>query len=362
MATGVEKTNHSSVSETDNGENDDNDWLDCEHELGKESVNAKKAEGGKKKMVQLSFVPNKRPAKKRKKRFSSGNDQGDLADIHRELKHISDLMQDLVKKSEMKALVKSTVREVVSEMKPQIKKELEAEIRNNMKVTLQKEVQKEVESVEKERKKDMNLINDRFDGVDLDLIGVRQDINKQVNELHDMKKKLGSALQSANDALKLANQNQQYSQKNNIKILNWKEEKNESSETLLDEFISVMADAEVELDKADILAIHRVPGRKVGRGIPKPVVVKFLRTDVRLTVIKKRQEVMDTFTMIDHITERNIELLTKLRDNADIDSAWYYNCNIYAIDVIGERHKFYVGDNNDKKLQAIHADVLRADR
>ena len=124
-------------------------------------------------MVQLSFVPNKRPTKKRKKRFSSGNDQGDLADIHRELKHISDLMQDLVKKSEMKALVKSTVREVVSEMKPQIKKELEAEIRNNMKVTLQKEVQKEVESVEKERKKDMNLINDRFDGVDHDLIGVR---------------------------------------------------------------------------------------------------------------------------------------------------------------------------------------------
>ena len=177
-----------------------------------------------------------------------------------------------------------------------------------------------------------------------------------------MKKKLGYTLQSANDALKLANQNQQYSQKNNIKILNWKEEKNESSETLLDEFISVMVDAEVELDKADILAIHRVPGRKVGRGIPKPVVVKFLGTDVRLTVIEKRQEVMDTFTMIDHIIERNIELLTKLRDNADIDSAWYYNCNIYAIDVIGERHKFYVGDNNDKKLQAIHANVLRAER
>ena len=171
-----------------------------------------------------------------------------------------------------------------------------------------------------------------------------------------VQEKLKSALDTANAAMSLANHNQQYSQKNNIKILNWKEPKrSESSKELKDKFIKVMAEAGVTVTKDDILAMHRVPSQKSG---PRPVIMKFLRSEKRQEVIVKRQEVMESFVMIDHVTTRNLDLINRLRDCEGIDSAWYFNCNIYALDAIGHKHKFDIGnDNVEEKLKDIQANV-----
>ena len=94
-----------------------------------------------------------------------------------------------------------------------------------------------------------------------------------------------------------------------------------------------MVEAGVTVTKDDILAMHRVPSQKSD---PCPVIMKFLWSEKRQEVIVKRQEVMESFVIIDHVITRNFDLINKLRDHCEgIDSAWYFNCNIYALDATG---------------------------
>ena len=141
--------------------------------------------------------------------------------------------------------------------------------------------------------------------------------------------------------------------KKNIKILNWEEKRAEKSETLKEELIKIMSKEGVSIKKEEILAIHRVPSKKRG---PRPVIVKFLTSSKRQEVITKRKQVKDKLLMIDHLTTRNLDLIAKLRENECIHSAWYFNCNIYAIDVHGERYKFDIGNEAvEKKLKYIES-------
>ena len=364
MASGMTSDARRSTSDTDSGDNngdyDNDEWQDCDQEP-KSSVGTKRVSGGnKKKMVQLSLVPNKRPGKKRKKRLSSNGQNGtELSDINSELKQIHDSIKQLVKKDEMKELVRSTVKEVIEEMKPKIKQEIENQLKKEMKESIEQEiteVKDEIKRVDLETFTKVGVVDDKCEGLLMDLETMRENMSKQAKTLRDMQLALRATMENANTALKLANHNQQYSQKNNIKVLNWKEKQGETSDTLKKDFIAELKKVEVTVKDDDILAIHRVPGKKKG---PKPVIIKFLRNEKRLSVIRKRQDV-EAFLMIDHVTERNLSLINKLRENEDLHSVWYFNCNIHAIDVLGKRHKFDVGDDNSTKLEEIRAAAKRA--
>ncbi|KAK3083640.1 hypothetical protein FSP39_000662 [Pinctada imbricata] len=354
------------VSSQDNqGDNGEADWSDCDQDRTK-----KKKDGGRKKLKQLSLYPsNVSVSRKRKKRLSSnGQSDSELSEINEELKHINMRLNGLVTKDELKALVDSSVQLIVNQLKPEIRKEIKAEMKKEMRESkeiirkelqkdVQKEVKKEVKSVEQLVNEKLGKFSDRCDGIDLDIENMKENIAKQARQLNDMHETLKGAMNTAFDALKLANHNQQYSQKNNIKILNWREKNGENSETLRVDFISEMLKVGVTVSDSDILAIHRVPTKNTRS--PRPVILKLIRSDVRLNVIRKRKEVAGTFKMMDHVTERNLDLMNRLRDNDNLHSVWYYNCNIHAIDMVGDRHRFDIGDNSEK-LRRIGAAVRRA--
>ena len=86
-------------------------------------------------------------------------------------------------------------------------------------------------------------------------------------------------------ALTLANQNQQYSQKNNIKFLGWKEK---PQENLRDDLCAIMKETvNLTINPADILAIHRIPGTQ---GKTRPVIAKFNDADTKIKVIRNRSK------------------------------------------------------------------------
>jgi hypothetical protein len=108
----------------------------------------------------------------------------------------------------------------------------------------------------------------------------------------------------------------------------------------------------VVLDQRDILAIHRIPSSN--RNHPRPVIVKFLTCEIRKAVITKREKMKTCFTMVDHITNMNAQLLKRLRAEEKahvIDSAWYFNGYIFAMDKSGNRHKLDVTDDIDQKKE-----------
>lgn len=146
----------------------------------------------------------------------------------------------------------------------------------------------------------------------------------------------------------LANQNQQYSQKTNIKFLNWAEEKDEN---LRKKLCKILKEAvKMDLDPSDVLAIHRIPGD--GKG-PRPVIAKFRNTEIKIAVIKNRSndKLKKIFTMHDHLTQFNAKLLRNLNGDPRIKSAWYYNGKIFALDEQGRRHRFDILDNISEKLK-----------
>jgi phage-related minor tail protein len=60
------------------------------------------------------------------------------------------------------------------------------------------------------------------DGVNMDITNIREKFQEHLKELRSMQSQMKQCKSLTESALTLANQNQQYSQKNNIKFLGWK--------------------------------------------------------------------------------------------------------------------------------------------
>ena len=129
--------------------------------------------------------------------------------------------------------------------------------------------------------------------------------------------------------------------------MKWHEKRNEN---LRSEFCHIMKKkANLTVDPKDILAVHRIPGGTKG---VHPVIAKFISSESRNEVIKKRRAVKDTFMMYDHVTQMNANLIKDLKENEKVHSVWYFNGRVFALDNQGQRHTFDIFDNIKEKLKS----------
>ncbi|CAC5356292.1 unnamed protein product [Mytilus coruscus] len=125
-------------------------------------------------------------------------------------------------------------------------------------------------------------------------------------------------------ALSMANYNEQYSRKFNIKMVNFQ---TENDENLREYFLkTVKDDLNLKLEKRDIVAIHRL--RSYKPGVP-PVIVKVVNSEVK-TAIMRKKKLKNHVKLYDDITIKNRDLLKRLRRHKDIDVAYYYNGSVYG--------------------------------
>ena len=89
----------------------------------------------------------------------------------------------------------------------------------------------------------------------------------------------------AKQGLQTANQNEQYSRKNNVKILNIEEEGHEDETTLINTVGDLLQTQGVTIRPESIIAIHRIPSKS---GTIKPVLVKFRNNNDKTKVMKIR--------------------------------------------------------------------------
>ncbi|XP_078314714.1 uncharacterized protein LOC144619735 [Crassostrea virginica] len=298
--------------------------------------------------VRNSVVSDKLPNKK--PRTSSGEmspngaseviDTGELKIIQESLREIKDTM---VKKSDIKDIVSA----ILSELKGEIKEEIISEIKGEIKG----EIKQEFETKLEEKAKHFELQSKEIaDGLNLDLETLREKFHAQSSEFRRMSQQLKQCLFTAESALKLSNNNQQYSQKNNIKFTNWGEGK---TENLREDLIKILrTTVGLDLDPTDILEIHRIPGG-AQKG-PRPVIAKFRNSETKIKIIRKRQndQLKKHFHMHDHLTTMNGRLIYDLNKDERIDQAWYFNGKVFALDKKGKRHRFEILDNFAEKLRA----------
>ena len=231
-----------------------------------------------------------------------------------------------------------------------MKEEIISEIKNDLKVSVTAQVQTEFETKIEKQYKDFDFkTRELADGFNLDFDTLREKLHSQARDIRYLQDKLKDCQVTSQSALSLANQNQQYSQKNNIKFMNWAEKPNEN---LRNELCRILKNSvDLDLDPNDVLEIHRIPsGHQNG---PRPVIAKFRNSDSKIKVIRNRSksELKKVFLMYDHLTPLNTTLLRDLNNDARIQKAWYYNGKVFALDEKGHRYKFDITDSVSEKLK-----------
>ncbi|CAC5417024.1 unnamed protein product [Mytilus coruscus] len=122
-------------------------------------------------------------------------------------------------------------------------------------------------------------------------------------------------------------------------------------------FLSEISKLDVNIDPSEIVAAHRIPGKP---GIPRPILVKFLRMESKIALLRNRKLINEKLEVriSDDVTRLNQGLLNRLYLHEDVTSAWYFNRHIYGTDNNGERHRFDIYDNIRQKLKSKNKFVM----
>ncbi|KAH3851914.1 hypothetical protein DPMN_094401 [Dreissena polymorpha] len=165
----------------------------------------------------------------------------------------------------------------------------------------------------------------------------------------ELEAKVRKTYDTSREALKLANYNEQYSRKNNVKIMNITESPDESETSLTQTVYNILrTTADVELKQEDIIAIHRIPTKK---GAIRPIVIKLRKNNAKSSIMKK-QTPMKTkgFRLVDDVTKRNQGLISRLLLHPDIKNALFFNGSVFRQTTSDERIKFDIFDNVDNTI------------
>lgn len=126
----------------------------------------------------------------------------------------------------------------------------------------------------------------------------------------------------------MANYNKQYSRKSNIRIMDIPEVGAESEEMLTEKVCNILKSQNAEVDKQEIMAIHRIPTRK---GAVRPILVKLKNNNVKSRVMRKRKELKQAgHKLVDDVTKINAGLINRLYQHEAIESAWFFNGVVFG--------------------------------
>lgn len=240
------------------------------------------------------------------------------------------LRDDILKKDDIEKLIVTAVKDIMGQMEKKINEAC-------------KEIRSELESLKFDKQK-----------LEDELKSTKDAMKKDVKEISD---RLKEAENKTKDALRMANHNEQYSRKNNFKIMDVLEEGSESEEKLTEKVCNILKSQNVDVDKQEILAIHRIPTSK---GSVRPTLVKLKNNNVKSRVMRKRKELKQAgHKLVDDVTKLNAGLINRLYQNEAIESAWFFNGAVFAQTHRKERIKFDLYDNISDVIEEARRKVNR---
>ena len=229
-------------------------------------------------------------------------------------------MKNLMTKDDIESFIKLTVNSVLEGMEAKIKAMVEDEVKDV-----------------KEKMTDQLIeINDRLDSMVFE--------NSEIKDrLENVEKKLKKEKERTKTALGQSNYNEQFSRKNNVKIMGVEYIDNENEAILTDKVRSIIKErTEVDIKFSEIIAIHRIPSRHD----PQPILVKLKNNSVKTRLMKHRKTMKQHGNkLVDDVTKKNTELISRLLKHEKIDSAWFFNGFIYGKTIEGRRYRFDLFSN-----------------
>ena len=205
---------------------------------------------------------------------------GDIKQIKDNMDGLMQKSDEMMTKADMKTFIKGTVEEIMIEINKSIEMTIETKIKEKT-TSLKKDVEqlnKEIES----------LCNEN---------------NQLKKDLSEAEKKNNETEKIAKQALQTANQNEQYSRKNNVKILKIEEAGHEDETSLINTVGELLQRQGVTIRPESIMAIHRIPSKP---GTINPVLVKFRNNNDKTKVMKNRAAMKAAgHRLVDDVTKVN---------------------------------------------------------
>lgn len=254
--------------------------------------------------------------------------------IHHQLETLSDDMRkqgehikNLMTKNDIHDMIKSTTENVMKEMKEQIGLLVDQKVNERC-----------------------QELTDRIDSLEFEKGELKERLDEAMNKIEEIQTEALDNDKIAKEAMKLANANEQYSRKNNVKIMELPEGEEETEISLTRLVCDLLLDkANITLDPHNIDAIHRIPGKP---NKPKPLLVRFRNNNVKTTVMKARKVMKESgHRLVDDVTKMNTGLMNRLNLHEKIDSAWFFNGSVFGKTVEGKRLKFNLYDSIDSIIK-----------
>ncbi|CAC5378278.1 unnamed protein product [Mytilus coruscus] len=229
----------------------------------------------------------------------------------------------LVQQKDLKDTVTNIVKQLLSTFEKNLSEKIEAKVRETT-----------------------GKLKDQVDSLMIDNENLRERMKAKDKTIETLQEQVSDNNNRAIEAIKLGNYNEQYSIKRNIRILNYPESPNE---VLRDEFVN-MAKKELKIDikPDDVQEIHRIPGKE---GHTKPVIVKVRNTDLKIKIMRQRGGLKNDIRFHDDITQRNLELMARLKNSEQFENVWFFNCNVFAKQQNGSIIIFDLFDDIEQKLK-----------
>ena len=193
-----------------------------------------------------------------------------------DLKETKESIKQLMTKDDIETFISKTVESVLKSLETKIRKYVD-------------------EKVEEKVKERVTELNDRLDHVTYENGEIKDRLDKVERELKKEKERTRSAIEKSN-------YNEQYSRKNNVKILGVPDLTNETEMKLKTEVLSIVKEkTDVEIELSEIVAIHRISSKLN----PKPVLVKFINNSVKTRLMKHRKMMKQQgHKLVDDVTKK----------------------------------------------------------
>ena len=291
--------------------------------------------------LKTSSQPSKRTHSEVSEASESSGDE--IRMILNELSEIKTEIKSTVKTKDLDKLVHSLVNTMVGEMKKELKKEMDTELKN-----VQKAHENEIGELKKTHTKERTKLYGKIDSLEKQIVQLVESNSNNESKIRKIYKQFDDLEEVALEASVRSNYNEQYSRKHNIKIHGVKETAKENTTEVAKKFLNDVANVVVK--DSEIVAIHRIPGKK---DKAKPILVKVQNTDVKARVMRQRPVVKDAgYILSDDVTKQNSDLIQRLNDTEGIYQAWYFNGSVYAqTSENGRRLKFDIHDDIYAKLK-----------
>ena len=181
-----------------------------------------------------------------------------------------------------------------------------------------------------------NMVTTKVEELEKKLQNVEDEVKKLKDDVDDSINHVESMLKHDIDLTwEYAVRNEQYSRKNNLRVLGLVEEERENLEAKFIKFVEDNLQEEISADEIEI--IHRIGARRNDGGEqgsrrggkPRPVIVKLLSHKSKMKILLKRKMLKGKgIIIVEDMADDIAKRLKELKSKRSVESSWFSNGKI----------------------------------